>query len=187
MRRTGSITGVLSVLMATLGFSYALATSNADSRHKSDSGSNPPLMCTFVKPGSCMPLSFANPLVSGFRDLGDAVVGSALTRIVVAKGGLPPYRFTAPPPADLKGLKLATNGVVTGKLGAGTNASFNFNVNVTDSFLNPGNSATDSFRVNVVQTNQFRFAQNKLSDAVIFRSYADTLSTINGALPITFS
>jgi hypothetical protein len=74
---------------AALGFSYALATSSSTDEIGAVSraaGSNPR-----------QPLTFTDPFVNGStdRDLGDAALGSAITRYIHARGGFPPYRFTS--------------------------------------------------------------------------------------------
>src|SRR6185295_10568301 len=109
MSKTTSMTrtGLLAVLMAMVGFSYSLATSLTDDG--TDAGAAPRAV------GTTIPLDFANPFVAGVgsdRDLGDAVAGSALTRLVRAKGGVPPYSFTAGTLTAFSqnSLKLLTNG-----------------------------------------------------------------------------
>src|SRR5437868_12783039 len=59
--------------------------------------------------GTTLPLRFTNPyvmmgtVVPNFNeyDLGDAGLGSVITRFVTAEGGLKPYRFTSPAPTSL--------------------------------------------------------------------------------------
>ena len=81
----------LGLILAAAGFSYALATSgtSADGRAtqaKGASGTTPR-----------NPLAFTNPYVTGLslRDLGDAAIGSTITRRIAARGGIPPRRFTS--------------------------------------------------------------------------------------------
>jgi hypothetical protein len=73
---------------ATLGLSYALATgSGGDAGYAAGSrAANPRL-----------PLNFTNAFVpsSTDRDLGDAALGSQITRYCRARGGFPPHRFTS--------------------------------------------------------------------------------------------
>jgi hypothetical protein len=81
-------TGLLAILLAMVGFSYSLATSNSDAE------------CVQTAPravGTQPPLAFTNPFATAStdRDLGDAVAGSALSRLVRAKGGIAPYSFSA--------------------------------------------------------------------------------------------
>ncbi|HLX60987.1 MAG TPA: hypothetical protein VKX17_06860 [Planctomycetota bacterium] len=75
---------------AAVGFSYALATSSGTDEAYAAGvravGSNPRL-----------PLAFTDPFVNGStdRDLGDAALGSQITRYIHARGGFPPYRFVS--------------------------------------------------------------------------------------------
>ena len=125
-------TGLLAVLLAMVGFSYSLAT---------NSNSTPDVegRAAGATVGSFSPLAFANPFVTGTagdRDLGDAVSGSAVVRLVRAKGGCPPYAFTAGSvPA---GLTLFKSGLVAGTLGSFTTFPNlqRFAVTVKDSFGN---------------------------------------------------
>ncbi len=81
---------LMGFVAAAIGFSYALATGSTpnDDIAVGDraAGSNPR-----------QPLAFTNPFVSGSsdRDLGDAALGSTITRYVRARGGFPPHRFTS--------------------------------------------------------------------------------------------
>ena len=84
----------LSLALAAGGFSFALATSNSTtddvsvgSRVKTGKGA------AATNPRN--PMVFTSALVPGTTlfDLGDAAVGSAITRHVTAKGGIPPRRF----------------------------------------------------------------------------------------------
>src|SRR5947207_1320152 len=73
---------------ATLGLSYSLATSsNADAGYGAGSRATNPRL----------PLTFTNAFVpnSTDRDLGDAALGSQITRYCRARGGFPPHRFTS--------------------------------------------------------------------------------------------
>lgn len=85
----------VSVLMgfffaAAVGFSYALATSSGTDEAYAAGvravGSNPR-----------QPLTFTNPFVAAStdRDLGDAALGSQITRHIHARGGFPPHRFVS--------------------------------------------------------------------------------------------
>lgn len=183
-------TGLLAVLMAMVGFSYALATSNSSNFSSGETASNDlaerAASGVYNKPGGNIPLSFANPFCtegSTDRDLGDATFGSALTRLVRAKGGVAPYKFTSDAGTELAGLKLLLNGILTGTP-TGTaptigSTQVRFNVTVFDSF---GSNAkkTEKFRLTYFATSQFRFAHDKLSDGVQFTSFSDSLYVING-------
>ena len=83
----------LGFVFAACGFTYALATSNSQviSENRSVAttsalkGTNPR-----------QPLFYTNAFLSPqLRDLGDAAVGSTITRFVNARGGIPPRRYTS--------------------------------------------------------------------------------------------
>ena len=184
-------TGLLAVLMAMVGFSYALATSNSSNFSSDNCAANDlaerAASGVYNKPGGNIPLSFANPFCtdgSTDRDLGDATFGSALTRLVRAKGGVAPYKFTSTAGTELGGLKLLLNGILTGTP-TGTaptvgSTQVRFDVTVFDSF---GSNAkkTEKFRLTYFATSQFRFAHDKLSDGVQFTSFSGSLYVLNGS------
>ena len=191
MTKTTSMarTGLLAVLLAMVGFSYALATSN------SDVASDIPTAPRAV--GTNPPLAFANPFVSGGtdRDLGDAVAGSALTRLVRAKGGIPPYAFsvtgTAVTQLSSALLQLFTDGVLT-TVGTQTSPAipagpFRFAVTVKDSFGTAPHTVTETFRLTFVSTTQFRFAASAAPDATQYQPYSSALPVINGKPAYTFT
>ncbi|HLX63575.1 MAG TPA: hypothetical protein VKX17_20060 [Planctomycetota bacterium] len=199
MSKSTSMTrvGLLAVLLAMLGFSYSLATSNSEDA----AGESVAARAVGTNP----PLNFANPFVGGVvgndRDLGDAVAGSALTRLVRAKGGIAPYTFTAagtavqgiPPVAttlSVAQLQLLSDGILTQ---VGTQCSpaikagpFRFQVTVKDSFGTAPHTKTETFRLTFIGSTQFRFASTTLSDGVQFRPYSDVAATINGKGPIKY-
>lgn len=199
-------TGLLAVLLAMVGFSYALATSYSgggdsdvterDARATFGSG-----------PGKSSPLDFANPFCtdgSKDRDLGDAVAstagsaGGAIFRLVRAKGGLQPYTFLSKDAqlqsaGTLSTLKLLSNGILSGNLSVANipalgSKAIRFDVTVTDSTVGSGTSKTDKFRLSFFNTTKYRFAVDKLSDGVLFTSYSEVVSVINGSdTPIKFT
>jgi hypothetical protein len=174
-------TGFLAVLMALVGFSYALATNN------SDAVTDVATRAAGTVVGSFAPLAFANPFVTGStdRDLGDAVSGSAVTRLVRAKGGVAPYSFTAG--STPTGLSLLTNGILTGTLGSYSPSALRFLVTVKDSFGTHPDSVTNTFRLTVINSTTFRFGNSALSDGTQFQSYSDNLIALNGKTPYTFA
>lgn len=180
-------TGLLAALLAMVGFSYSLATSITEDTAGDDVATR--------AVGTSIPLDFANPFVAGpgsDRDLGDAVAGSALTRLVRAKGGVAPYTFSSTNVNALSqnSLKLLANGILTTvgtAVAKNLPTPFRFGVTVKDSFGTNPHTKTETFRLNFITSTQFRFAQNSLSDGVYFRAYSDQLSVVNGRAPYTFT
>ncbi|MGD0093866.1 MAG: hypothetical protein ABSE73_28490 [Planctomycetota bacterium] len=175
---------VLGVLVAAVAFSYALATSARVSAGSAGA--------TGRAIGSVSAVAFLNPLLaSGDRDLGDAIIGSSLSRFCLAAGGVAPYTFNLLPGAGTQntGLSLYTNGLVSGTL-AGTFAGnqARFGVSVTDSLVGLPQTAQGMFDLNVVSGNTFRFALDRLGDAWQGRLYrTQVFNLVNGAAPYTFS
>lgn len=202
------------ILFAAAGFSYALATSAPDAGAATNSFAS----ASGRAAGSNfrLPLHFTTPLVpnSTDHDLGDAAFGSAFTRWVRAKGGVPPHRFTAdrgntefkgtvslqdaisglpstvapdPTSADLllNGRFQGTIGKLGGSLG--TNSTpVDFDVTVTDSRgVNP-NVLTERFRLTMVDPNTFKIGRTVLNDAVEFRGYFDRIEAVAGTSPLTY-
>ena len=198
MTKTTSMarTGLLAVLLAMVGFSYSLATSNSSDAEGVETAPR--------AVGSVPPLAFANPFVTAStdRDLGDAVAGSALTRLVRAKGGIPPYTFTAAGTAT-QGLtnvattlaaaqiQLLANGILT-QVGTQVSPSipqgpFRFQVTVKDSFGTAPHKVTETFRLTFVTTTQFRFARDTLPDGYQYTPYSAQVPTINGKPAIAYT
>lgn len=199
-------TGLLAVLLAMVGFSYALATSysGGDAGEASDRDAR----ATFgTAPGKSVPLDFANPFCtegSKDRDLGDAVssaagsVGGFIFRLVRAKGGVAPYTFTSKDAqlasaGTLGTLKLLANGILSGNLNVAAipalgSTAIRFDCTVTDASIGSGLSKTEKFRLSFFNTTKFRFAVDKLSDGALFNSYSEVVSVINGSdTPIKFT
>ncbi len=83
----------MGLMFAACGFTFALATSNSgngvDARATATS---PHLAATNPR----KPLFYTNAfLTPQIRDLGDAAVGSVITRFINARGGIPPRRYTS--------------------------------------------------------------------------------------------
>src|ERR1043165_9956466 len=180
-------TGLLAALLAMVGFSYSLATSITEDAASDEVSAR--------AVGTTIPLDFANPFVAGpgsDRDLGDAVAGSALTRLVRAKGGVPPYTFTAGTLTAFSqnSLKLLTNGILTTigtAVAKGLPTPFRFAVTVKDGFGTNPHTKTENFRLTFVSSSQFRFATSQLSDGHYYHAYSDQLQVINGKPPYTFT
>ncbi len=201
---------LIGLLAAAVGFSYALATSNTDSAGIR-SVTNPRQHLTFV-----------NPFVpsSTDRDLGDAALGSTITRYIRASGGTPPYRFvsdrtTLGPdgtplfnghttlgeaeialPAGAHPSQSTTavflNGLLKGQIGDKTGTitdgtPLRFDVTVADSLGSNPNKHFETFRITLVDSSAFKFAQTTLSNGVDFRKYYDKLEVVAGNGPYTFS
>ena len=206
---------LMGFVAAAIGFSYALATGSTpnDGIAVGDraAGSNPR-----------QPLAFANPFVSGSsdRDLGDAALGSTITRYVRARGGFPPHRFTSDRttlgadgqplfigattlgeaeialPASAQGgqstAAVFLNGLVKGQVGGaggtlGSDTPLRFDVTVADSRGTNPNRVDETFRITLVDSSTFKFAQTSLISGVEFRKYLDKLEVIAGNGPYTFT
>jgi len=194
MTKTTSMarTGLLAVLLAMVGFSYSLATSNSSAT----SSTSVPFAAVGSNPLTSVPLAFANPFVTNStnRDLGDAVAGSALTRLVRAKGGVPPYAFTTAGTATslltTASLQLLNSGILTTigsgvsstpfGAGKGNSGPFIFAVTCKDSFGTNPHSVTEAFQLTFVTTNIFRFATTAVADGTQYQAYVGQLNTING-------
>ena len=193
-------TACLAMILALAGFSYAIATlgGSADVRSVSVVGART----------VSSNLNFANPFVDPTkistldRDLGDAVIGSAVVRRVTATGGVRPYNFTSTTLASNTSLGLDASGLfhtvpVTAASGTqltsygpltGTPGNFRFNVTLQDnSGTNPAISSPYRLSIFANTTNTYRFAITSLSNAVQFTEYADYVSTINGKGPYTYT
>ncbi len=187
-------TGLLAVLLAMVGFSYSLATSNSDVASGEIAAR---ALGSTLGSGNQIPLQFTNPLLAGpgsDRDLGDAVAGSALTRLIRAKGGVAPYTFstagTATTALTALKLQLFANGVLTTigtQVGSSLPGPFRFAVTVKDSFGTVPHSVTENFRLTFTNTTQFRFSVDSIPSAVQFQPYSTPLSVINGKPSIKFT
>ena len=177
---------LLSLTLAAAGFSYALATSPA-SRESAGAGAR-------AKLPPAVTLTFCNPFVpaTADRDLGDAVPGKPFKRYIRAKGGIPPYRFTAGSlfPALLLGRGGFFSTPLVNKIRTGVPAAFpvgpyRFLTTVTE--RGTSDTHTEPFRLSVVSDTRFRFAIGPgLNDATQFRNYADHLAIINPTVPLTY-
>lgn len=200
---------VCGVLLASVGFSYSLATSGT----ADNSGSHVAMRAAGTVR---FPLQFTNAFVTGStdRDLGDAAIGSAITRHVAARGGFPPRRFTS----DRTNTEFAGNvtlseaintlpaqfspgqstailyldGILKGQVGgpftgAAAPTPVRFDVTVTDSRGTNPNSVTETFRLTMVDSTTFKFAQSALHDGVAFRQYHEKIELIAGNAPYAFS
>jgi hypothetical protein len=175
---------LLSFIFAAAGFSYAIATA-PESRDVASSRAKLP---------AAVQLTFANPFVTATldRDLGDAVPGKTFKRFVRAKGGIPPYRFTAGSldPALLLGRGGFFSTPLVNKVRAALPPTFpvgpyRFMTTVTE--RGTSDTRSEPFRLSVVADTRFRFALGPgLSDATQFRNYADHLAIINPNAPLTY-
>ncbi len=194
-------TFALAIFLAVLGFSYALAT------HSDSSGdASRALQPRQVAPRKVgTPLRFTNPFLPGGVDpaypkpdggntssdpqgfdLGDAIVGSVVTRYLIAAGGGPPYTFETKPNFDFIATnppvpKLFLNGKIKDAFIFGTafNSSARFDAVVTD-FV--GTQRTGTFRINLFQSASapaFRFAQDTLPLAQLGNPYFTNIETIS--------
>ncbi len=187
----------IALVLALAGFSYAIATAGRSTE-----------VATVAARTVSSNLNFSNPFVDPTlkstldRDLGDAVIGSAVVRRVTATGGVRPYSFTSTsvstnsslgldssglfhtlPVTPASGTQLTTYGPLTG-----TPGNFRFNVTVAD---NSGTNVpkTEPYRLSIFSnsTTAFRFAITSLSNATQFNEYADYISTINGHGPLSYT
>ncbi|MCY3021105.1 MAG: hypothetical protein NTW87_18990 [Planctomycetota bacterium] len=206
---------LLSVLLASAAFSYALATSGA-SPETAARARQAAAQARFLG----QPLRFTNPFLpagtdyqyplggmisldpQGF-DLGDACHGSAITRYITAAGGYMPYTFLLKPllgsqssdggnPSPSLPL-LSPGGILSGAMPGDVGSFVRFNVQLTD-FI--GTQRLGLFRLNVLPGDQppFRFAQDQLPIAQQNNNYftkietlgpAGTFSVVPGSVTVT--
>ena len=215
--KSKSLSLAVGILFAAVGFSYALATSSVPD---SDAGAreNPRVAGTNPR----LPLAFTVPFLSGSsdRDLGDAAIGSTITRYIHARGGYPPHRFTSDRtligadgqpvfkgtttlgeaeialPSSAKPTQSTTAVYLTGLLkgvigGAGgtvpSGTPLRFDTTVEDSRNKTPNSVTETFRITLVDSSAFKFAQSSLNSGVAFRRYYEKLEVVAGNGPYTFT
>jgi hypothetical protein len=109
-------------------------------------------------------------------DLGDAVIGSQLSRYISALDGVTPYTFSSTTAGSL-GLTVSTVGHVTGTfMLTGTNQP-NFNATVLDA---AGVTRTGIFFLNPT-TATFHFAVDALPQASVGQDYNTNIEVIGGA------
>ncbi|HEY3321572.1 MAG TPA: hypothetical protein VGP72_13975 [Planctomycetota bacterium] len=198
--------GLLGLVAACIAFSYAVATTP-----------EPEIPGAATRAANLrVPLQFTNAFfgTSTDRDLGDAAIGSLITRHIAAKGGFPPRRFSADKTnTEFKG-DVALNeaiaalpaafspsqstavvfldGILKGQIGGPFTAKteptpLRFDVTVTDSRGTNPNNVTEKFRITLVDSSVFKFAQSALHDGVAFRQYHEKIEVIGGNPPYTFS
>ncbi len=190
-RVSHSRAAVMGLLFAMVAFSYALATSNSLSLR--DGGAS-------TRAVGSATLKFTNPLAAAplvGRDLGDAALGSSVTRYVRATGGVRPYKFVSTVTPTLKEaitgttstLDLLQSGLLFGSLGniAITASPINFNVTVIDNKATNPNSKTERFFLFLDNSGIFKFASSSLCDGIKFQAYVDILQVLNGNAPFTFT
>jgi hypothetical protein len=186
----------IAMVMALAAFSYAIATAGRGIEVAPAAGRAISSNLNFANP-------FVDPTLASTldRDIGDAVIGSAVLRHITALGGVKPYTFTTTTLASNTSLGLdsdglfhtvpvTTVGTVTtyGPL-TGTPGLFRFNVTVKDSFGSQGHSKTEPYRLNILANtvNAFRFAISGLSDGQQYREYVDNIAVINGKAPFKYT
>lgn len=190
----------LALVLAVLGFSYALATRSdreeAAPRSVSPRAGHPrsvgqDLKFTNAFIGSNVDPAYptgggASPSDPQGFDLGDGVLGQPVTRYLTAAGGFLPYTFETKANFDFIGpqdtppvpkLVLHGNGKILDTFGSAINGAARFNATVTD-FL--GTQRTGTFRLNLfAPPTKFRFAQDKLPVAQLGNSYFANIETLS--------
>ncbi len=188
----------LSIFLAVLGFSVALAT-----RSDSASGPRSAIGARGVAPRSVgQDPFFTNPFLpagadpaypnggsasgnpEGF-DLGDGVLGQPVTRYLTAAGGFQPYTFQTIPNFDFLGTNATPpiphlvpngNGKILDTFLTANDGAARFNASVTD-FL--GTQALGTFRLNLFAppTGNSCFAQSTLPTAQLGNTYFTNIET----------
>lgn len=183
----------LGVLLAVVGFSYAVATN--------DVGGGAPGVAARGIGSFAESLRFTNAVYdSGTSpvtyDLGDVVEGQGtVVRYLTAAGGIPPYTFTEDdgnsPTLTAAGLTLSGNGLLTGQLGTGlVSGAFTFLATVTDSAAGSTagtHTANGNFRLGLVPAGEFRFAVDKVASGLLGLDYSANIATVGGTSPVTVS
>lgn len=204
----------VALVFATLGFSYALATSPAPSTGIASSRGDTAKSRTVLS----KPLRFTNPFLlpgadstfpnggdvtddpDGF-DLGDACANTMFVRYVSATGGFQPYSFTLKPLLGSQNNSVNGGGVATpqlpnltpsGQMNGVLPAGFlRFNILLSD-FI--GTQRLGTFRLNVMDcspavlaTQKFRFGMDQLPAAQMGNDYFTRLGTVYGSDPVSFS
>lgn len=192
----------MGVLFAAIGFSYAVATTEA---------TNEGLVAVQRSVGASDPLRFTNPFIAvgvdanfplggdqqtdpdGF-DLGDACYGSMITRYVTATGGVRPYTFSS---TNLDGLisgtgstlELTPAGLLVGTVAPAVSSPMYIHITVTDSSGTNPNERTGIFRLALYTCSAgvFRFAMDQLPGGQLGRSYSAKLETLGGVSPVVYS
>jgi len=133
-------------------------------------------------------------------DLGDALLGTVITRYLTATGGIRPYNFTS---ANI-GLQLGaqstlavfTSGVVMGSASLTTTITdVAFTAKLTDStesniqMTTPPAPASNTFHLTLFPSGAqvFRFAVDKLNNGVLGQAYFSKADTIGGIRTVTYS
>jgi hypothetical protein len=181
---------LLGVLCALVAFSYSIASV------PSVFGPSVGIRAASTNAGD---LHFTNPLdVNGNRDLGDVVLGSQFSRLARAAGGIPPYLFSSPTgtgiskfvSTQLSSASVDFSGLITGSVAptlvSGGPTDLVFLVNVKDQTVGT-NGVTEPFSLKIDQSGVFKFAFDKLGEAVQFGEFAAQIETINGAGTVAFT
>ena len=193
----------LPLLFAAAAFSYALATSPATSAISSDAESRAAVQSRSV--GS--PLQFTNPFLlagtdplfpaggntpvgpNGY-DLGDALQGQNIRRVISAAGGFQPYTFTLSPNLDAPRFgtatlpMLSTLGLVSGPVMAASNF-LRFDVTLSDVISTQRRGVFFLKLLNAPAV--FRFAQDRLPAIRQGDNFYTSLETLGGIPPITYT
>jgi hypothetical protein len=183
----------LGLAMAALGFGYALATSGPAA-----AVAQPPVQSRSL---GTTALSYTNfeipPIESNLYDLGDACLGSVVTRYVTATGGIRPYRYQA---VNLKPLlsadstvQLYASGLLYGIFAPDTTPPLqplSFNVQVVDSTgISPQliNNGLYNIYLYAWEQGMFRFGVDNVNNGVVGQNYIAKLETLGGRSPVVFS
>jgi hypothetical protein len=179
-------------LFAMLGFTYALATSSRST--DAEAGVSSRVVGSgalrFMAP---VILDQADPLPDTF-DLGDACFGTAITRYITVAGGVRPYRMSAAnlvPPliAPNSTITLGVSGWLSGSIAVATVPPLNFSVTAVDATGTVPQSVTGNFQINVMicPPGTFRFAVDRINNAILGQHYVAKLETLGGNQPVRFS
>jgi hypothetical protein len=175
---------LMGLIIATLSFSWALAT--ADARGQSGSraatarsvGTNLRISNPFLLPGQDGNFPSGGDVAGdpdGF-DLGDACIGSQVVRYLSGLGGVQPYAFTSANVGSF-GLALNPSGKVTGTAVALAGSTTGFTAVLTDA---ASKTRTGFFRLNSLTypPGTFRFAMDRLPTAQAGHDYITNLEAI---------
>jgi len=181
------------MVLAVMGFAYALATSRSVDTPVAVAGSR------IVGSSS---LRLLNPIlqanvfpVPNVYDLGDACYGSFITRYISATGGVRPYRYSGSSSLNQILAPGSTFSVGASGCAMGTIASPTFlgnpgfRVQVTDSTGTTLQTAPGDFVINLQACGNglFRFAMSSLNNGVLGQSYISKLEVLGGNEPVVFS
>jgi hypothetical protein len=193
----------LSMVMATLGFCYATATSNSAGRGLDGSAG----ASADSRAVGSSALRFTNALIldrtaptTDIFDLGDACFGSFVTRYISAFGGVRPYKMSGTASLNTilapgSSLSLGAAGCLMGSVANGTvfngifSANPGFEIVATDSTGTVVQTARGQFFLNMVTCgfNTFQFAVDRINNGVLGQSYISKLETVGGNAPVVFS